>query len=166
MSDRPSRLLQALVRAGLLSALLTSAVHAATVSTTFNVTATVIATCSVSATNVAFGNYGSAQLDATGTISVSCTSLAPYVVELDAGTGSGATIASRRMTGPSSQTLTYSLYSDASRAVLWGTTAGLQSVAGVGNGATQSLTVYGRIPAAQYPGAGSYSDTITVTVTY
>ena len=146
--------------------LLPIAAQAGTASTTFNVTATVLATCGVSATNVAFGNYGSGQVDATGTISVSCTNLAAYTVELDAGTGSGATIASRRMTGPSNQTLAYTLYHDAARSLLWGTTSGLQSVVGIGNGAAQALTVYGRIPSAQYPGAGSYSDTITVTVTY
>jgi len=142
------------------------AAWAASTTTTFNVTATVVATCTVSATNVAFGNYGSTQLDSTGAVSIACTNLAPYTIELDAGAGSGATVAARKMTGPSSQTLGYSLYQDASRTLLWGTTAGSNSVAGTGNGATQSLTVYGRVPATQYPTAGSYTDTVTVTVTY
>jgi len=39
-------------------------------------------------------------------------------------------------------------------------------VAGTGTGAAQNLTVYGRIPASQFPGAGSYSDTVVVTLTY
>lgn len=140
--------------------------RASTTTTTFNVTASVVATCSVSATDVAFGSYTAAQLDGSGTLSVTCTNQLPYTVELSAGTGSGATVASRLMTGPSSQTITYSLYQNAGRTTLWGLTAATQSVAGTGSGAAQSLTVYGRAPASQTPIVGSYSDTITVTVTY
>ena len=140
--------------------------QAATTGATFNVTATVVASCTVSASNVAFGNYGAAQTDATGTLSATCTNLTAYTVGLDAGTGSGASVSSRKMTGPSSQTLDYTLYQDTTRLVVWGNTVGVDTVAGVGNGGTQTITVSGRVPAAQYPGAGSYSDTVTVTVTY
>jgi len=156
------------LRAGLSAALLVAPLlaAAATASSSFNVTATVVATCAVAATNVAFGSYSTSQLDGTGSISLTCTSATPYSVSLDAGTGSGATVAARKMSGPSSQTLTYSLYQDAARSTLWGNTVGLDAAAGTGNGTAQSITVYGRVPAAQYPGAGAYSDTITVTVTY
>ncbi len=138
----------------------------ATANTTFSVTANVVTNCVVSASSVAFGTYSTSQLDATGSISVTCTNLAPYTVELDAGTGSGATVASRKMTGPLSQTLNYSLYQDSARTTPWGTLSALQAVAGIGSGAVQALTVYGRVTAAQTPGAGTYSDTITVLVTY
>ena len=63
-------------------------------------------------------------------------------------------------------TVTYSLYSDVSRSVVWGTTVGVDTVAATGNGAAQSYTVYGRIPAQSTPAPATYSDTITVTVTY
>ncbi len=138
----------------------------ATTNTTFSVTANVVTNCVVAASSVAFGTYSTSQLDATGSISVTCTNLAPYTVELDAGTGSGATVASRKMTGPASQTLNYSLFQDSARTTPWGTASALQAVAGIGSGALQSLTVYGRVSAAQTPGAGTYSDTITVLVTY
>jgi len=37
----------------------------------------------------------------------------------------------------------------------------------VGNGLSQDMTVYGKIPKNQkYAAAGSYSDTITITLTY
>ncbi len=140
---------------------------AQTATGSFNVTATVGSTCSVSASNVAFGNYTASQLDASGAVSVTCTNGTAYAVGLNAGTGTAATVATRRMTGPSSQTLIYSLYQDALRTLLWGNTVGIDTVAGTGNGATQTLTVYGRVPAAQLTvGAGSYTDTITVTVSY
>lgn len=137
-----------------------------TTSSTFNVTATIVASCVVSASNVAFGSYVGAQLDATGSVVVTCTNLAPYTVELDVGTGAGATAADRKMTGPLSQTLSYSLYQDSSRTLPWGPLASALAVAGTGTGSAQTLVVYGRMPASQTPGAGVYSDTITVTVTY
>lgn len=141
--------------------------RAQTATGSFNVTATVGSACSVSATNVAFGTYTASQLDANGSLSVTCTAGTSYAVGLSAGTGASATVAARRMTGPSSQTLVYSLYQDALRTLPWGSTGGVDTVAGVGTGATQSLSVYGRVPAAQLTaGAGSYSDTITVTVSY
>ena len=139
---------------------------AATATSTFSVTATVVPTCLVSASTVAFGTYSGPQIDATGSVSVTCTNLAAYTVELDAGTGASATTAARKMTGPSSATLTYNLYADAARTVVWGTLAALQAAAGVGSGSAQSLTVYGRVVGSQVPTAGSYSDTITVTVNY
>jgi spore coat protein U-like protein len=143
-----------------------AAASAATTSATFNVTATVVPTCLVSASTVAFGPYNGAQLDASGGVNVTCTNLAPYTIELDAGTGSSATVVARKMTGPAGQTLTYSLYHDASRVSVWGSTAGLQGASGIGSGLAQTLTVYGRVFAAQVPAAGAYSDTITVTVNY
>jgi spore coat protein U-like protein len=39
-------------------------------------------------------------------------------------------------------------------------------VTGTGNGAIQALTVYGQTPAGQYVSPGSYTDTITATITY
>lgn len=158
--------------AQLLSALVLAALPlraaATDLTSTFNVTATVLASCTLSAGNVAFGNYSSTQLDATGTLSVTCTTGAAYVIGLDAGSGSGATVATRRMTHStnSAQTLAYSLYRDASRALVWGTTAGVNLYAGVGTGSTQSVTIYGRVAGAQYVEAGAYTDTVTATITY
>jgi spore coat protein U-like protein len=60
----------------------------------------------------------------------------------------------------------YSLYSDSARNNVWGTTIGSNTVAATGNGAAQSYTVFGRIPAQTTPAPGAYTDTVTVTVTY
>ncbi len=142
--------------------------HAATDSDSFDVTATVIASCNVTANDLAFGDYdplAGADDDASATLSVVCTSGTSYTVALDAGQGSGATVATRRMTN-GGNLLSYSLYRDAARTNLWGQTSGSNTVSGTGAGTTQSLTVYGRAPAGQIVPPGNYADVITVTVTF
>ena len=138
---------------------------AATATSTMAVSATVQATCGITASPLAFGTYASAQLDAATTLSVSCTNTTAYNVGLDAGTGSGATVAARKMSS-GSQTLTYAVYSDSGRSTVWGPTVGTNTVTGTGTGAAQTLNVYGRIAAGQLPTPGSYADTITATITY
>lgn len=141
---------------------------AGTDSDTMAVTATVVASCDVDAQDLAFGSYDPVSptpLDAATTISVMCTTGTSYDVAVNAGTGSGATVATRKMSA-SSNTLNYSLYSNAGRTTVWGATSGSNTVTGTGNGAAQTLNIYGRIPVHQTSPAGSYSDTITVTVTY
>jgi spore coat protein U-like protein len=65
-----------------------------------------------------------------------------------------------------SYTLNYSLFSDSARTVNWGNTVGTDTVAGTGNGSGQSIIVYGRLPGGQALNIGTYTDTITATVTY
>lgn len=138
---------------------------AATSTATMSVTATVQATCTIAASTLAFGTYTGVQLDGSSTLTVNCTNTTPYTVSLNAGTGSGATVATRKMTA-STTTLNYSLYQDSGRSSVWGQTIGTDTAAGTGNGSAQSLTVYGRIPGSQLPTPGAYSDSITATITY
>jgi spore coat protein U-like protein len=130
-------------------------------------TATINANCLVSATNLNFGSTSSlaSNVDATSTVTVQCTNSTAYTVALNAGTGTGATITVRKMTS-GANTINYSLYTNSARSVLWGngTTGVTQS--GTGSGNQQVYTVFGRIPPQSSPIPGSYSDTITVTVTY
>ncbi len=149
----------------MLAAFATGSAQAATSSSSMAVSATVQATCSISANALAFGTYSSAQLDAASTLSVSCTNTTGYNVGLDAGSGSGASVASRKMSN-GAQLLSYSVYSDSSRATVWGATVGTNTVTGTGTGSAQTINVYGRIPAGQLPTPGSYTDTITATITY
>ncbi|HEX5279902.1 MAG TPA: spore coat U domain-containing protein [Micropepsaceae bacterium] len=139
---------------------------AATATGQFNVTATVAATCIISGSNLAFGSYSGAAINAQTTVSVTCTNGTSYNVGLNAGTASGATVTTRAMTGPSSATLNYAMYQNNTHTTNWGNTVGTDTVSGSGNGSAQSLTVYGVLAASQYPTPGSYSDTITATVTY
>lgn len=135
----------------------------------FDVTATVLASCDVTAGDLAFGDYdpvAAANLDAETTLSVTCTNGTAYHVGMSLGSGSGATMAQRRMTeSGGSQTLNYVLYQDTQRSVLWGNT-GADRQAGTGDGTPDTIHVYGRVPMQQAAPVGSYSDTIVVTVSW
>jgi spore coat protein U-like protein len=136
--------------------------------TTFAVTATVLKDCVVSATNMVFGNYTGAVNNTTSTITVTCTNTATYTVGLNQGTTSGGTVTTRLMAGQgpaAGQTLAYSLTSVSYAGTNWGNTSPTW-YSGTGSGVAQPLTVYGQIAAGLLPIPGSYTDTITATVTY
>ena len=142
--------------------------QATTTTSTFSVQVSVTATCTInSAGALNFGSVGilSANTDQTSTIQVTCTNTTPYNIGLDPGTATGATVTTRKMTS-GGNTINYSLFSDSARTSNWGQTISTDTVAGTGNGSAQNYTVYGRIPTQTTPAPGSYSDTITVTVTY
>lgn len=105
-------------------------------------------------------------VEASSAIAVQCTNGTDYDIGLNAGQGSGATVAARLMTGPNSETVTYSLYTDAGHADVWGDTIGTDTLAGTGTGAEQTYPVYGQVPVQETPTAGTYADVITVTLTY
>jgi spore coat protein U-like protein len=143
---------------------------ALTASDTVPVTATVIDSCTVNSTALTFGNYngivGSA-LDSVGTVTAVCTMGTAFSVALDAGTGSGAAMTARLLTGPGGATLAYSIFCDAPRTQVWGDGSGGTDVAtGTGTGVAQSFTMYGRVPSLQTSTVGSYTDSVTVTLTY
>jgi spore coat protein U-like protein len=66
-------------------------------------------------------------------------------------------------------TLNYNIYTSAGLASIWGDgTGGTITVNynGAGNPNSLNYTAYGSVPTGQYVTSGSYTDTITVTVTY
>jgi spore coat protein U-like protein len=142
----------------------TDTISSATAS--FQVTAVVQANCTLSATPLAFGTYTGALTNATSTLTISCTKNTAYNVGLSAGLATGATVTTRKMSGPGAALLAYSLFRDAGHTQNWGNTVGTNTQAGTGSGSAQPLTVYGQIPASQVAAPGSYTDTITATVTY
>jgi spore coat protein U-like protein len=139
---------------------------AATATSTFTVSATVQATCSIAAGNLAFGTYTGVLINNTATLSVSCTNTTPYNIGLNAGTSTGATVTTRKMTGTGANTVAYGLYRDAGHATNWGNTVGTDTLPGTGNGAVQAVTIYGQMAAGQLVTPGAYSDTITATINY
>jgi spore coat protein U-like protein len=146
-----------------------SPVYAATATSQFQVTMTLQAECKLtSASDLAFGTSGviQAAVNATSAIGVQCTNTTPYNVGLSAGAGSGATVALRKMTSAGSATINYQLFRDTARTQTWGDVVGTNTASATGNGAVQTLTVYGTVPAQTTPAAGSYTDTVQVTVTY
>jgi spore coat protein U-like protein len=135
--------------------------------------------CSTSATGVNFGTYNplaAGALAANGTLSVTCTLLSggatsvPLTVTVS--TGSSGSFALRR-TQSGTSLLNYNLF--------YNTT--FTQIAGDGTGGsfflqgsftltpssptvTGSATLFGRITALQDVAAGSYQDTLVITVTY
>ncbi|ESZ69607.1 MULTISPECIES: spore coat protein U domain-containing protein [unclassified Mesorhizobium] len=134
---------------------------------TFTINATVAANCLVTTQNIDFGSKGvlTANADATGQVSVTCTPSTAYTVSLNGGT-TGGTPTNRKMS-KGAERVTYGLYKDAARSQPWGDagTPG-STVAGTGTGTAQALTVYGRVPPQTTPSAGVYTDTVVVTITY
>jgi spore coat protein U-like protein len=148
--------------------LMGGAAYGATTTTNFAVTMTITASCVInSASTLSFGSQGvlTSAVNATSTIQVQCTNTTPYNIGLNAGTATGATVTTRKMTN-AGNTISYSLYSNAGMTTNWGNTVGTDTVAATGNGAAQSYTVYGQVPAQTTPAPAAYTDTITVTVTY
>ncbi len=96
-----------------------------------------------------------------GSLRINCILNIPYRVLLSAG-GSGS-VAARRMVGPASAQITYNLYTSAAYTTVWDNTTG---VTGTGTGADQYLQVFGRVPAQSAPTPGTYTDTVTVTVSW
>jgi spore coat protein U-like protein len=134
--------------------------------TSFPVTVVISAACTISASNLAFGTYSGLLIESTSIVSVNCTKAATYDVGLNAGLATGATVTTRKMTGPAAALLSYNLFSNSGYTTNWGNTVGTDTVVGTGTGSAQSLTVYGQVPAGQLKTAGSYTDTITATITY
>jgi spore coat protein U-like protein len=120
--------------------------------------------CTLGVQSVIFGSYDtlSAQsTDSAGSISVSCDSSDSFTIALSSGHG---TMLARQMQS-GAYSMTYNLYTDSLRSIIWGDgTGGTTLVSTSGTNAT--YPVYGRIPAAQNLPAGSYNDSIAVTLTF
>jgi spore coat protein U-like protein len=145
-------------------------------------------TCSATLTNLAFGNVspGGALVNATATLNYSCTynggllgGLYGVYVRMCFSIGTGVQSSGynpRQMTSTPGDTMTFQLYRDAARSLIWGsvdnaTYAAFQqdlSFTILANGTSQggSVTVYGQVPAGQTNiGVGTYNDVFSGTHT-
>lgn len=145
-----------------------SAAFAATATNTFTTQMVITAECKVqSASTLDFGSSGvlDAAKTATSSIGVQCTNGQGYSISLDGGNGSSGTTTTRTMEN-GSQAINYSMWKDSNHTQNWGN-AGAEILSSLtGTGAVQSYTVYGLVAAQTTPGANTYTDTVTVTVTY
>jgi spore coat protein U-like protein len=155
---------------------------AATRTTTFNVTATVGSNCLInSASTLAFGTYTPAGgvVDQTSSVVIRCSSGVTYGIGLSSGTGTGSTIAARKMSsGSVASTLDYNMYVDSGRTTVWENPSNATAIAtnqggtGTGMGAAQAIThtVYGRLEDSTNNqnalAATDYTSTITLTLNY
>jgi spore coat protein U-like protein len=133
--------------------------------------------CTASATSVSFGQYNpqsSANVDNTGTITVTCQAvlaslLIVYNVQLS--TGSSGAFSQRKMLNGTTP-MNYQLYSNSAHSTVWGD--GTSSTSYVTDGyllqligpVSKSYTVYGRVTGSQNVKAGAYVDTVTILITY
>lgn len=145
-------------------------VVAATSQVNLAVTANVATKCKLNTpVDVAFGTYdpvevnASAALDANGAFNIQCTKNSVGTIAIDDGAHYSAP--NRRMSDGGSVYLVYDLYTTAGRTVVWNSSNTVSYSAT--NASPFTETVYGRIPGGQVDAiAGSYTDTVTVTVTY
>lgn len=135
--------------------------------------------CTGSSASMSLGTYigdSATPVDSVGTFTLGCTrSGGPQNITVTMAIGASAnngSIANRVLRSPSwPDLLPYNLYRDASRLAVWGETAGVDTMAvalSIPNNATSTatFTIYGRIPGLQNVHAGSYGDTLTVTINY
>ena len=137
-----------------------------------------IDSCSVSTTGITFGVYDPAsatdKTNNSGTVTITCSTTSrptgtTATITLSKGSG---TFAQRVMTN-GSNSMNYNVYKDSAYTQVWGDGTGSTFanswVGATDNGSSVAVpfTLYGKIPALQYNVVpGSYSDSLTVTVTY
>lgn len=146
--------------------------YAATTTGTANINATIANTCainSITSPGTAALTGGVAPSQTSGTISLTCTSGDAEGIAINSGvngSGSGTSGITRNVKN-GSNSLGYQVYSNSGATTIWGDLAGTNTVTSTGTGAAQSFTFYVdfNTPALTLP-AGTYSDTLTVTLSY
>ncbi len=141
--------------------------HAAVEEGMLAITATVIAQCTITTTDVAFGQISPTQAaSATGSIKISCDdATALDAVTLDGGANPDGSV--RRMVFDSSHYIPYTLTVGASAVGAGDDIKTNFTSLGVAP-FEQAVDVEGAIAAVAAPGrsVGTYSDAVTITVTY
>ena len=128
------------------------------------------AKCTIATTSVAFGIYNVfsvAPLDSTGTVGINCNGGAANV-QITITRGQSGSYALRTLR-KATESLGYNLYVDAARSAIWGDGTGGSQAYMAGNPPNNTevtATIHGRIPAGQDISAGSYSDSVSVTVNF
>jgi spore coat protein U-like protein len=136
----------------------------------FTAQATVFADCLITATNANLGSIGliTNTVAVAGTITTTCSSGSSYTIAINAGQGTGATVASRLLTRTGgTDTLRYNIYLDAAYKQIWGDGSnGTYTRPATGIGTSQVNTYYAVL--APQPGVkpGTYTDQLIATVTF
>ena len=126
--------------------------------------------CSVSATPVSFGVYDVFQAsptDSTGTVTYRCGNTDHHIT-ITISSGSAGTFTPRTLRS-GADTLGYNLFRNAAFTEVWGDGAGATAtyfIVNPPNNQDVVLPVYARIPAGQDARAGTYGDSVVVTVEY
>jgi len=150
--------------------------HAETNTGNLDVSATIETGCSVSASAMAFGVVvPGTDKDTEAVVSVLCTSGTPYTLDVGDGldqisTGGSTDNLYRRQMGSAANRLPYLLYQEVGRVTeIAASVANTNFVTTtLGDGSTQTYTLYGRVVGAEASASppGSYSDTVIITVAF
>jgi spore coat protein U-like protein len=139
---------------------------AAVSTSNLSISATVLDLCKVTADSVAFGNLSntsSTNEASAGNIEVICTS-AKSSVTVTLGSGENADGTQRQMVSSGGDTVPYALHSDSAHSNAVAVDGAIYTGA-VAVATPKNIAVYGQVPAGDYV-AGSYTDTVLVTLTY
>ena len=148
---------------------------AGTTTGSLTVTATVSSACSLSSGGgtLSFGTYDSINTNASSPLlqvssfQLQCTNGTNATITLGQGqnpsAGSQDSAPLRNMTDGQQHYLNYQLYTTAARKAVWDNQTGVTQLA---TGTMQTLYVYGSIPGGQNLPAGTYTDTVVITVSY
>lgn len=137
---------------------------AATGTATMTVTAVVPSTCTITTTNMSFGDYdGTVDVAATGTVNIDCVDPAASI-SLAVDSGNNGTVTDFGMDAAAADVLLYNLFEDAGLATPI-TPAGSVTLLAAPI-FPLATTIYGKIPASQAVANGLYTDTLTFTVTW
>ncbi|WKX27178.1 spore coat U domain-containing protein [Tatumella ptyseos] len=99
-----------------------------------------------------------------GSIVVTCTPGTAVTISLDYGVNGGSD--TERYLSNGSELLGYQLYQDAAHSTVWGSGTLAYSISAFPQ-TTQTYPVYGRLfSSSTVPAAGTYTDTVTVTLVY
>ena len=134
--------------------------------------------CTVSAPPLAFGAYaspGGASVASSSTVAVDCPAILGLLcleggVRISLSPGNAGSYTPRRLDNGAA-TLAYNLFLDPAHTQIWGDGTGGSSDSGhlplslLGT-CKATKVIYGLLPANQNVPAGSYNDTVVVTVTY
>ncbi len=137
--------------------------HAQGTSAAIPVSLSVEQSCRVQASPLAFSGTSGTILAAQSEVAVGCTADTGVSVALD--DGRNAVGATRRLADETGGFVPYAIFVDSAGTRAWG--AGEAAVTGtVAGGADLRLTAYGRVATDRLPAAGTYRDTVTVTVSF
>jgi spore coat protein U-like protein len=123
--------------------------------------------CSVTTTSISFGIYdvfSTVALASTGSVTVRCFLSPGVAVWLDKGVNAPSNLPRQLASG--SNRLSYNLYLDAAHTAVWGDPNPNHADTGMILWWPVTLTVYAQIPAGQDVPAGTYTDTVTVTINF
>ena len=132
------------------------------------------AVCQINLSTLIFGNYDpleTSPVDSVGNLTYFCSQPVP-IVTITIDRNGGENMLNRRMTnhgGQDADALLYNIYLDAARTAIWGDGTQGSQIWVAQNPPVRTrinVPIYGRIPAGQNIGVGSYGDTLMITINY